>query len=68
MNQVNTARKDLLELVHRISETEAKEILDFALFLEMKRNTKDFKDLEIASQTSCEFWDNDIDDEVWNNA
>lgn len=65
---MNTARKDLLELVNRISESEAKEILDFALFLEMKRNATEFKDLEIASQTSCDFWENDIDDEVWNNA
>ncbi len=65
---MNTIRKDLLELVNRISEIEAKEVLDFALFLEMKRNRTEFKDLEIASQTSCDFWDNDIDDEVWNNA
>ncbi|NLV15962.1 MAG: DUF2281 domain-containing protein [Syntrophomonadaceae bacterium] len=65
---MNTARKDLLELVNRISESEAKAILDFALFLEMKRNATAFKDLEIASQTSCDFWENDIDDEVWNNA
>ena len=26
------------------------------------------KDLEIASESSMEFWDNDIDDEIWNNA
>ncbi len=52
---MNTIRKDLLELVNRISEIEAKEVLDFALFLEMKRNRTEFKDLEIASQTSCDF-------------
>ncbi|HBK53108.1 hypothetical protein [Syntrophomonas wolfei] len=65
---MNTAKKDLLELVNRISEIEAKEVLDFALFLEMKRRKTEFKDLEMASQTSCDFWDNAIDDEVWNNA
>ncbi|MCL2089074.1 MAG: hypothetical protein FWH14_06295 [Oscillospiraceae bacterium] len=26
------------------------------------------KELEVASTTSMGFWDNDIDDEVWNNA
>ncbi|MBI5471149.1 MAG: DUF2281 domain-containing protein [Ignavibacteriae bacterium] len=27
-----------------------------------------FDDLVKASETSLEFWDNDIDDQVWNNA
>ena len=25
------------------------------------------KDLELASESSTDFWDNAIDDEVWNN-
>jgi len=65
---VNTVRKDLLELINRVSEQEAIEILNFALFLEMKRQKNEFKNLEVASQSSLAFWDNDIDDEVWNNA
>jgi hypothetical protein len=28
----------------------------------------DFSDLVAAAQSSLDFWDNPIDDEVWNNA
>jgi hypothetical protein len=28
----------------------------------------DFSDLVLAAQSSLDFWDNSIDDEVWNNA
>ena len=28
----------------------------------------DFSDLLLAAQSSLDFWDNPIDDEVWNNA
>ena len=28
----------------------------------------EFSDLLLASESSLDFWDNDIDDEVWNNA
>ncbi len=28
----------------------------------------DFSDLVLAAQSSLDFWDNPIDDEVWNNA
>lgn len=34
----------------------------------MKNEIDMFKDLEKASNNSIEFWDNDIDDELWNNA
>ncbi len=63
-----TARKELIALVNRITEKEVQEILDFALFVEKKRNIKELKNLEMASQTSCDFWNNEIDDEVWNDA
>ena len=31
------------------------------------RNEDNFNDLLAASESSLDFWDNDIDDEVWNN-
>jgi len=31
------------------------------------KNNHDFKDLLFASESSLGFWDNEIDDEVWNN-
>ena len=35
------------------------------IILPLKEN---FEDLLIASQSSLGFWDNPIDDEIWNNA
>jgi hypothetical protein len=32
------------------------------------KNNNEFADLLSASESSLGFWDNDIDDEVWNNA
>jgi len=54
-------------LIDKISENEAKEVLDFIGYLSMKRKGEKFKDLEFASETSLKFWNNDIDDKVGNN-
>ncbi len=42
-------------------------ILDFVIDKNRKSDEKRFKDLEIASNSSTDFWDNDIDDKVWND-
>jgi hypothetical protein len=34
----------------------------------VKEPADDFSDLVLAAQSSLDFWDNPIDDEVWNNA
>ena len=37
-------------------------------FNQKKKNSNQaFDDLELASVSSIDFWDNTIDDEVWNN-
>ncbi|NLZ92740.1 MAG: DUF2281 domain-containing protein, partial [Firmicutes bacterium] len=43
------------------------EVIDFISFLKAKKDNQVFKDLELASESSMDFWNNDIDDEVWNN-
>lgn len=42
-------------------------ILDYAEFLKAKREQSLSEDLTKASESSLDFWDNDVDDEVWNN-
>lgn len=32
----------------------------------MKREQKELKELERISETSMDFWNNPVDDEVWN--
>ncbi len=64
---MKTTKENLRALIDKISENEAKEVLDFVGYLSMKRRREKFKDLELASETSLGFWNNDIDDRTWNN-
>ncbi|WP_272913745.1 hypothetical protein [Halalkalibacter okhensis] len=42
--------------------------MDFAEYLKAKKEKSLSEDLTKASESSSDFWDNDIDDEVWNDA
>jgi hypothetical protein len=64
---VSVNKEELKKLIDTIPEQDAAEVLDFIGYLKMKRDRDGFKDLEKASMTSTEFWDNPVDDEVWNN-
>jgi len=64
---MKTTKENLRALIDKISENEAKEVLDFVGYLSTKRRREKFKDLELASETSLGFWNNDIDDRIWNN-
>ncbi|MDI3477014.1 MAG: hypothetical protein PWQ59_539 [Thermoanaerobacterium sp.] len=64
---MNTAKKILLKLIDEIPENQIPEVIDFISFLKAKKDNQVFKDLELASESSMDFWNNDIDDEVWNN-
>ncbi|HHW36472.1 MAG TPA: DUF2281 domain-containing protein [Bacillales bacterium] len=64
---MNTAKERLLKIINEIPEQEIDKILDFAEFLKAKKEQSLSKDLMKASESSLHFWDNDIDDEVWNN-
>ena len=65
---MDTAKRILLKLIDEIPESQIQEVIDFISFLKAKKVNQVFKDLELASESSLDFWDNDIDDEVWNNA
>lgn len=52
-----------------INQKEFKEILDKIKQIEnVKLINSEFDDLLYNSNSSIDFWNNDIDDEVWNNA
>ncbi|WP_367576323.1 DUF2281 domain-containing protein [Shouchella shacheensis] len=57
----------MLKIIDEIPEQEVDKILDFAEYLKAKRDKKISQDLTKASESSLSFWDNDIDDEVWND-
>ena len=60
-------KEELKKLIDPIPEQDALEVLDFIGYLKMKREREAFRDLEKASMTSMDFWDNPVDDEVWND-
>jgi len=64
---MNTARERLLKIIEKIPDQEVDKILDFAEYLEAKQEKRLSDDLTKASESSLDFWDNDIDDEVWND-
>ena len=64
---MDTAKDRLLKIIDEIPEQEVDKILDFAEYLKAKRDKSASEDLTKASESSLDFWDNDIDDEVWNN-
>ncbi|MEJ8764745.1 DUF2281 domain-containing protein [Oceanobacillus sp. HCA-5259] len=64
---MNTARERLLKIIEKIPDQEVDEILDFAEYLAAKQEKRVSDDLTKASESSLDFWDNDIDGEVWNN-
>ncbi len=66
-DNMNTAKERLLKIIDEIPEQEVAKILNFAEYLKAKKEKRLSEDLTKASESSLDFWDNDIDDEVWNN-
>lgn len=60
-------RDELKRMIDSITEQEAAEVLDFIGYLNIKRERDTLKNLEHAIITSMDFWDNSVDDEVWND-
>jgi 3-deoxy-D-arabino-heptulosonate 7-phosphate (DAHP) synthase class II len=57
---MNTARERLLKIINEIPESELEKVLDFAEFIKDKEEKKKFKDLTKASESSLDFWNNDV--------
>ncbi|MEH7436730.1 DUF2281 domain-containing protein [Neobacillus drentensis] len=64
---MNTAKERLLKIIEEIPDNEVIKILDFVEYLKAKKEKNLTKDLTKASESTLDFWDNEIDDEVWNN-
>lgn len=60
-------KEELKKMIDTIPDQDLAEVLDFIGYLKMKRDRDAFIDLEKASVTSTEFWNNPIDDEAWNH-
>ena len=61
------AKQEIYTLVETLPDSELPEIANFILFVKMRNESKLFRGLEALSESSTNFWNNEIDDEVWNN-
>lgn len=64
---MSVSKEDLKKLIDTIHDQDAAEVYDFIGFLKMKREQQELKELENISVTSMNFWDNSVDDGVWND-
>jgi len=64
---MNSAKSLLIKLIEDMPENQIPEVINFVSYLKSKGEKQLFKGLEKVSESSLDFWDNDIDDEVWNN-
>ena len=62
-----TSKDYLHKLIDEVSKEEIAEIIDLVEYLKIKKEKNNMKDLLDASNSSTDFWNNEIDDEVWNN-
>lgn len=64
---MNTAKERLLKIINEISEGELAKVLDFAEYIKDKEEEKSERDFTKASESSLDFWNNELDDEAWND-
>lgn len=64
---MDTAKELIQKMIDDIPEKDLGEVIDFIAYIKKKSERSLRSDMLEASGSSQEFWDNDIDDEVWNN-
>jgi len=65
---MQAVKQEIYTLVESLPNSQLNEIANFILFVKMRDESMRYRDLEAMSVSSTEFWNNEIDDEVWNNA
>jgi hypothetical protein len=64
---MNTAKDYIHKLISELSDGDLPEVIDYIEYLKSKKNKTDHLELQKASLSSTSFWNNKIDDEVWND-
>ncbi|MBM7649797.1 hypothetical protein JOC78_002781 [Bacillus ectoiniformans] len=64
---MNSAKERLIKIINEIPESELAKVLDFAEYIKDKEDKKIFKEITKASESSLDFWINDVDDKIWND-
>lgn len=64
---VAVAKQSVHKLVEKLPNSLLPEVANFILFVKMRDEKGLYEGLETLSVSSTDFWDNEIDDEVWND-
>ena len=64
---MSAVKKILYELIEDMPEKDISEVIDYVQFIKLKKEKESADELLYCSESSLDFWNNDIDDEVWNN-
>jgi len=64
---VSAARLILNRMISELPDDMLSEIINYIAFVQKTKKELVFKDLEEAGVSSMDFWNNSIDDEVWND-
>lgn len=64
---MSATKEYILKLIDEFPEKDLPEILNYIEYIKTKKSNLDHLDLQNASESSISFWDNEIDDEVWND-
>ena len=67
MHATKQAKQKIYSLIDTLPASQLSEVASFITFIKMRDENKLFKDLEALSESSTGFWNNEIDDEVWND-
>ncbi|MFC4600234.1 MULTISPECIES: DUF2281 domain-containing protein [Cohnella] len=65
---MSVSKETIYKLIAEIPPQDIEEVADFIGYLKMKRENSMLKELSQSAESSLDFWHNDIDDEVWNDA
>ena len=65
---MQVVKQRIYSMVETLSDSQLTEAANFILFIKMREENKLFQEMASLSVSSTGFWDNDIDDEVWNDA
>jgi len=64
---MHAARQIVERMLDELPDEMMVNVISYIAFINNEKRMQVYKELEQASLSSVDFWDNPIDDEVWNN-
>ena len=64
---MNAARQIIDRMLDELPEEMMENVILYIAFIQKEKRTQVFRELEYASLSSIDFWNNPIDNEAWND-